>query len=200
MTRTDAEILKVAREHNVGDLNLGYTINTRPGELTMQQRVDGLLNRDQLRNNVFPMMVVNRNLPEENFSFVWCSLDDSDYSRQYVNDCKRDGYEPVTESDWIINEEAWVWFRPEKWRFRWSVTKLLVNEYDEFLMYRNEEKWIKHQERNARWNEDRISARHEDPVDGAARIAHDRGVGVEVSGTAGGRQVAIKPSSRRTIS
>lgn len=174
MTRTDEEILKIAAEHNVGDLTLGYTLKTR-------NNAKALVNVESLPNNILPERVVNRSYPEQNYSFVWCPLDDSPYSRKYVADCKADGYEVVTEKEWIVNHASWDWHKPENWRYRWSVSKLLLNPYDEFLMYRNEDKWAAMQAKREALNNDSIKARTEAAVEQARGTLHNRGMaGVEV--------------------
>ncbi len=172
MTRTDEEIIAIAEEHNVGDLNLGYTLKTRKG-------AEALVNVESLPNNILPHRLINRNTPERNYSFVWCPLDDSPYSRKYVADCKADGYEPVLEKEWLNRQESWDWHKPEKWRYRWSVTRLLMNPYDEFAMYRDEDRWKAMQEKREAYNNNSIQATKESALARAGQAA--RGVsGVEV--------------------
>lgn len=183
------DIINQARGYNVGDLSLGLKPN---------QTRENVLNAEHLIGNVFPNDLINKAQPRANFSFRWCSMDDSPYSNKFIADSKREGYLPVVESEWVVNQDAWAWHTPDKKRYRWSVTNMLINGYDEFLMYRDEIRWKEEQDRRLYTKDEQIKARMEQSVTDAARASRNSGVGVEVEATLGGETIK-DGGPRRTI-
>lgn len=179
--RTDEELIDLARDYNVGDVALGMK-NPRTGRIW--QRGD-IANRNSLRSNVFPGTVINRSNPTANYQFLWIPFNDSDA----FGDAKDDGFAVVTKGEWILNREGWEWYTPEKSRFRWSVSNMLCNR-DEFLMYRNEDRWLAEQKKRLQIQEDETNARHEGAVDQAARAASAIG-GIEIEANIGGKRVTV---------
>jgi hypothetical protein len=180
VTRTDEDILRIAEEHNVGDLALG---------LKQNQRRDTIINRKALKANVFPAEIVNRNKPEANFQFVWVPLGDDDF----YADCKDNGYKPVTEGEWICNRPGWDWETPERDKFRWSETRLLLHR-NRFAMYRDEALYRQSEANRLEMKDRDIARRHEEAIEvGAAR-------GIEVEATIHGKTERTQPKRRVSVS
>jgi hypothetical protein len=177
---TDEDILKIAEQYNVGDLSLGLKPN---------QTRQSITNRQALKGNVFPLELVNRNKPSENFSFVWVPLGDDDF----YADCKDDGYKVVTEGEWICNRPGWDWETPEKDKFRWSESRLLIHR-NRFAMYRDEELYAAEMAKRTAHNERGIRDNFEKALDFGARK------GVEVEATIAGKTEKAGPSRRKSVS
>lgn len=180
MSQSDEEILKVAEPYNVGDLAL----NLKPN-----QRRETIQNRTALKANVFPGEIVNRNNPTRNYQFVWVPFGDDDF----FADCKDDGYKVVVEGEWINSRPGWDWEMPDKDKFRWSETRLLVHR-NRFAMYRDEEKWALEMAKRAAMKEDDIRRRHEESIEVGSRY------GVEVEATIGGKTEKSTPTRRKSVS
>ncbi len=180
MTRTDEEILKIASQYNVGDLSLGLKPN---------QTRQSITNRQALKGNIFPGELVKRSSPEKNYSFRWVPLGDDDY----YADAKDDGYQVVTEGEWLCSRPGWDWEIPEKDKFRWSETRLLIHR-NRFAMYRDEEEYTLEMERRSAHNERGIRDNFEKALDLGERK------GVEVEATIAGKTEKTSPSRRKSVS
>jgi len=182
VTLTAAErdaILSVAREHNRGDVALGRKVSDRR---------EGLLNAQDLKQNIEPMDLVNRAAPSANYQFAWCPLGDNDY----FQDLRDDGYKPVIEAEWIC--ERWEWMIPERDKWRWNESRHLLYR-DNFLMYRDEALWAQQMRRRERQNENSIRAN----TDKAVQQAQSHGMAVE--GEIAGQAFAIPaPARRKSVS
>lgn len=165
LSAADQKIINEASEYNVGDVAL----NLKPGMRRTHKQ------RHSLRANVYPGELVNRAKKNGNFQFAWCPFKDTDF----FYDLKEDGYKPVIEAEWVLGRETWEWFQPEKDRWRWSETKMLINR-DEFLMFRDEDLYQQEMNNRLAINEDQRDARKDDAVEAASRIARNAGVEVEI--------------------
>lgn len=177
----DLEILDIARAHNVGDLPLNLRTNTQ------RSTKQGFA----LRSNIYPNDLVNRSHATENYQFAWCPFKDTDF----YHDLKDEGYKPVIEAEWVLGRDAWEWYKPEKDKWRWSETTMLVNR-DEFLMYRNEDLWNQEQAKRLAITDNSMAGRKEMAVESASRIARDAGVEVEIDDVNGKPTAA---GTRRTM-
>ncbi len=187
----DQDIIRIAEGKNVGDLGLGMKPTQKRGDH---------VNAENLDSNIFPGMLIFKARPEMNWSYVWCPTDESPYAKKFINDCRNEGYVPVIESEWLLNNDGWQWFTPDKRKFRWSVTSMLFNPYDEFLMYRDEARWAQAMEKRANFHTNRIKARQEDSVEQAARTGYDKGLGVEVEAKIGNETITAGGPRRTTVS
>lgn len=177
----EESIIQIATEHNVGDLALGLKPNQRRSEI---------INAPALKGNIFPGEVINKANPYANYQFVWVPFNDPDF----YQDCRDDGYMPVIEAEWLNQRQGWEWETPEKDRFRWGVTGMLVKR-DEFLMYRDEDAWKREQARRLEFNERSIKGRHEEGIN----LAQSHGL--EVEGTIAGQSYSVKaPKRTHTVS
>lgn len=183
----DAEIVRQALEKNVGDIALGRRPNQ---QLSKKQRF-------ALRANIEPGDMINRDHPTDNFQFAWCPFADTDF----YHDLRDEGYKPVVEAEWIENRGTREWYQPDKTRWRWSETKMLVNR-DEFLMYRNEDLYRQEQLNRLNLTDPNGAQdpahRKEEAIESASRIAYNAGIEVDIIDGANGRP--NKAGVRRTIS
>lgn len=177
---SDQDILKIAKEYNVGDLAL----NNNPN-----QTRNTIGNRQYLKGNIFPMELVNKSQPDRNFNFIWCPFGDDDF----FADAKDDGYKVVVEGEWICTRPGWDWETPERDKFKWSESRLLVHR-NRFAMYRDEEAFVEARRRRAEDKESQIRARHEESI--AVGEKH----GVEVEATIAGKTERGRVSRGKSVS
>jgi len=177
VSKTEQEVLKIAEQYNVGDVALG---------LKPTQRRETIGNRQALKGNIFPGEIINRNNPSKNYQFVWVPLGDDDY----FADQKDNGYKPVVEGEWICARPGWDWETPDRDKFRWSETRLLIHR-NRFAMYRDEEAWREAVEKRQNDKARDIRKHHEESIEIGAKH------GVEVEATIDGKTERNKVGTRR---
>lgn len=157
------EIIERSRGHNRGDVALGRRPNQ---ERSSKQRL-------VLRANIEPGDLINREHPEDNYQFAWVPLSDV----HFYHDLKDEGYKVVVEAEWVNTRETREWATPEKDKWRWASTRMLMNR-DEFAMYRNEDMW--EIEKANRLQLSNVDQYKEAAIEKAAKISGDSGVEVEI--------------------
>lgn len=182
MAQPDTEkIIEKYREYNRGDVALGRHPNQQP---TAKQQ-------PAMRGNIEPGYLFNKGNPDKNYQFAWCPFGDDDF----YYDLRDDGYKPVIESEWILARKSWDWRgTPESDRWRFGASSVLMHR-NQFLMYRDEEAWLRECDRRLALSEESIKGRSEAAMDSADRIAHEAGVEVELEANGKPNKAGV----RRTI-